>query len=143
MNAGQPADLRFEDIVEGAVFGQTYTITVEVFEAFIACSGDRSPIHVDDAFAHSSGFRARVAHGTILNAFVSHFVGMCVPGRRALLHSVDLRYVTPCAVGDTVRLSARVAQKSSSSRVFVLHLEFHDVPTSTLVARGRAQIGVL
>ena len=35
-------------------------------------------------------------HGTILNCFISHFVGMHFPGGRVLLHAVDTQFKSPC-----------------------------------------------
>ncbi len=136
------ADLTFEDLREGDAFEEPYSIEQGVYDAFVAASNDRSPLHVDDAYARKRGFEAKVMHGTLLNAFVSHFVGMRVPGRRALLLSVDLHYVKPSYMGDRLTLRARVAQKVEALRAVVLHVEIHNETRGVLVGRGRVQVAV-
>jgi acyl dehydratase len=139
----EAADLSFEELREGDTFEERYVIEPSVYEAFVAASGDRSPLHVDDGYARQRGFEGRVMHGTLLNGFVSHFVGMRVPGRRALLHSVDLRYLSPNFLRDELVMRAKIAQKIDSVRAIVLHVEFRNDTRGTLAARGRVQVGVL
>ena len=145
MNA---AELRLDDLHEHDVYTSEHAITAELVDAFAALFGDYSPLHVDDEFARARGFAGRVAHGTILNGFVSRLVGMVVPGRRALLMSVDLRYVQPIHLTDRVRLTATISQVNTEQRTIALALQFDRLgaadtnATTTTVARGRAMVRV-
>lgn len=132
----------FEDLPEGFEEHWDYAVSPAVYEAFLRASGDESPIHVDDEAARARGFPGRVMHGGLLHAFLSHFVGMRLPGARALLLSADLRYVAPCHLGDQVRLVGRVAQRVESQRVLVLHVRFDNLTQGRAVARGRVQVQV-
>lgn len=136
------ADLSYASIAEGAAHTRRYAITPAVYEGFLGAFEDRSPVHVDEAYARDRGFDGKVMHGAILNGFVSHFVGMCFPGRRALLLSVDLRYAAPCYLGDVVELQATVSQKVDAQQVIVLTLRIQNVTRGTSAARGRAQVSV-
>jgi 3-hydroxybutyryl-CoA dehydratase len=140
--ASAAAELTFDDVYEGDTFEQTYVIDSAVYEHFLAAFSDYSPVHVDQNYARAQGFTGRVMHGTILNGFVSHFVGMRVPGRRALLLSVDLQYTTPCYLGDQLTLRACLAQKVDALQAIVLHLQFHNDTQGITAARGRAQVQV-
>ena len=80
-------------------------------------------------------------HGSILNGFVSHFVGVHLPGRRALLHSVALEYRTPSFMGDRILLRARIKQKVESLRVVVLDCELRNLTHDRLSAKGKIQVG--
>jgi 3-hydroxybutyryl-CoA dehydratase len=142
VTADTAADLTFDSLHEGDTFEQSYVIDKEVYEHFLAAFHDRSPVHVDEAYAHTRGFAGRVMHGTILNGFVSQFVGMHVPGRPALLLSVDLQYTAPCYLGDRLTLRARLAQKVDTLQAIVLHLQFHNVTQNVIAARGRAQVQI-
>lgn len=136
------AELDFASLHEGDAFEHAYVIEPVVYEAFLTAFCDRSPLHVDDDYAKERGFERRVMHGSLLNGFVSHFVGMCVPGRRALLLSVDLQYANPSYLGDALTLHATVAQKVDAVRVVVLHVRFHNDTRGTTVAKGRVQLAV-
>jgi 3-hydroxybutyryl-CoA dehydratase len=136
------ADLRFEDIAEGSEVEHEYAIDSGLPDRFIELFHDASPIHVDDDFARRKGFPGRVAHGAILNGFVSHFVGMVLPGRRALLLSTDIRYLRPAYPGTRVRLRAKVTQRVESQRVIVLTCTFEETTRGELLARARVQVAV-
>jgi acyl dehydratase len=133
-------DVAYEAIDEGAVVSYDYAITEEVYTRFLAAFDDRSPVHVDDAYAAARGFESRVMHGAILNGFVSHFVGMRFPGRRSLLLSVDLRYGSPSHLGDELTLHAEVTQKVDAQRVVVLTLRFENRTRGSRAATGRVQV---
>jgi 3-hydroxybutyryl-CoA dehydratase len=137
-----PADVRFEDIAEGLESEHEYRVDASLTERFIEAFGDSSPIHVDDRYAKSRGFAGRVAHGAILNGFVSHFVGMVFPGRRALLLSVDMRYLRPTYLGTVVRLRSKVAQRVESQRALVLACTFEDAESRAILARARVQVTI-
>lgn len=138
------AELTLEDLHENDVYTSEHSVTAELVDAFAALFGDYSPLHVDDDFARARGFAGRVAHGTILNGFVSRMVGMVVPGRRALLMSVDLRYVQPIYLGDRVRLTATISQVHKEQRTIALAVQFDRVgaETAATVARGRVMVRV-
>lgn len=135
-------DLAYSEITEGLETSRAYVISSEVYEGFLGLFDDRSPIHVDATYARERGFSGPVMHGAILNGFVSHFVGMVLPGRRSLLLSVDLRYGAPSHLGDEMRLTARVTQKVDAQRVVVLTLAIDNVTRGTRAATGRAQVRV-
>ena len=73
----------------------TYKITSEVFYSFQRCSNDYNPLHTDESFAKRKGFAGCVMYGNILNAFISHFVGMLLPSREVMIQSQDISYRKP------------------------------------------------
>lgn len=143
MTPQDPArECEFSDIQEGSETTWDYTISQGIYDLFISAFGDRSPLHVDAVYARGAGFPDWVMHGTILNGFLSHFVGMVFPGRSAMLLSADLRYLQPCFLGDDLRLTATVAQKVESRGILVLHLRFTRKPDGTAIAAGKAHVMV-
>jgi acyl dehydratase len=133
----------FEEIQEGMAAEREYVIEPSVYDRYLDLFPDRSPVHVDEAYARANGFAGIVMHGAILNGFLSHFVGMHFPGRRSLELSVDIRYLRPSYVGDRVRLQARVSQKLESRRVVVMDLVYRNETQGTIVARGRVQVAIM
>jgi acyl dehydratase len=137
----EPANcLSFADLAEGMQVERSYTVTPLVYENFLRAFDDRSPIHVDADYAVLAGFDGPVMHGTILNGFVSHFVGMVFPGANSLLLSVNLRYASPTYLGDTLELRAKCAQKVDSQRVVVLHVTLFNQTRGRPAATGRVQV---
>ena len=136
------SNFSFAEIVEGMTVENDYSLTSSVYDAFLAAFDDRSPVHVDDNYAQASGFRERVMHGAILNGFLSHFIGMHFPGRRALWLSVDLRYLAPSYLGDELQVQAIVEQKVESQRVIVLKIIIRNKTQGAVAARGRTQVAL-
>lgn len=140
-----PSELRtvcYRDIEVGVKESRDYVITPQVYEHFLAAFHDFSPIHVDDEFARSRGFRERVMHGSLLNGFISHFVGIHFPGRFSLLLSADLRFLNPSFLGDVIHLEAVVSQKMDARQVIVLDVTLNNNTRNHLAARGRVQVMV-
>jgi acyl dehydratase len=139
----EPSQLiSYNNLTEGMTQERDYVITPAVYEHFLRAFDDHSPLHVDAAYARACGFDGPVMHGGILNGFVSHFVGMVWPGANSLLLSVELRFLHPAYLGDTLRLQARIAQKLDVQKVVVLHLTFLNQTRGDAAATGRAQVKV-
>ncbi|HEX7602529.1 MAG TPA: MaoC/PaaZ C-terminal domain-containing protein [Polyangiaceae bacterium] len=142
MNPSRPADHSLESLGEGTRAEHRYVITEACHRALTETFGDVSPVHVDDDFARRAGFEERVMHGAILNGFVSHFVGVVLPGIRSLLLSVDIRYLAPTHLGDEIRIEGKVVQRVESQRVVVLSLSVANVTRGRPAARARVQVRV-
>lgn len=96
----------YEDAVVGdECWTPSFTVTAEVVEAYARVSGDRNPLHVDEAYAAASHFGGRVAHGLLGLALTDGLKAQSDyrfhPGR-SLAWTVD--FVAPIMVGDTVRV---------------------------------------
>ena len=133
---------RLEEISEGMRQEREYMISQHVYEHFMASFDDRSPIHVDSRYARDCGFSSCVAHGGILNGFLSHFIGMYFPGSLSLLLTTDLRFGNPSYIGDHLKIEAIVKQTNENQRIVVLDLIFTNVTQGLQAARGRAQVMV-
>ena len=137
-----PRHHSYESISLGMQERRDYVISPHVYANFLDAFDDRSPIHVDEAYALGRGFSGRVMHGALLNGFLSHFVGMHFPGRPSLLLSVDLRFAEPSYLGDVICIEAIVTRKMDARRVIVIDATFRNVTRERIVARGRVQVMV-
>ena len=116
----KPRTYHYHDITVGMREARDYTITPEVYEHFLAAFHDYSPVHFDEAFAQSRGFRGKVMHGSLLNGFASHFIGMYFPGQLSLLLAADLRFSNPSYLGDAIRMEVEVTQKMDARKIVVI-----------------------
>jgi 3-hydroxybutyryl-CoA dehydratase len=135
--------IHYLDIHAGFETSHRYVVNESVYQSFLAAFGDYSPIHVDAQYATSKGFEDRVMHGTILNGFLSHFVGMIFPGRLSLLLSVDIRFAKPVFLNDELELSVKVLHKVDAAQVLELGFKFDNQTRHQLAARGTLQVKVL
>ena len=79
-------------------------------QAFAAVSGDRNPIHLDEAVAARSRFGRRIAHGGILFALISRVLGMELPGMGTVYLSQSCAFTKPVFLGDTVTLEVAITE---------------------------------
>ncbi len=58
-----------EDLSVGQSAEMVHVVTDGDLRAFAAVSGDDNPVHLDDAFAATTAFGGRVAHGMLGGAY--------------------------------------------------------------------------
>ena len=87
----------------------TKTFDEAEIEKFVELTGDRNPLHVDEAFAARTRFKRRIAQGILSASLISTCIGMHLPGTGAIYLDQTLRFVKPVYVGDTVTLTATVS----------------------------------
>ncbi len=97
------ATLAPETYTVGQTFLCKQTIDDKLVRAFAEVSGDRNPIHLDDAVAAKSRFGQRIAHGAILCALISKVLGMDMPGVGTVYLGQTCSFKLPVFLGDTVQ----------------------------------------
>lgn len=129
---------------QSAKIQHTYKVTADVYSSFQQCSNDFNPLHVDQAYAESKGFSGCVMYGNILNAFISHFVGMLLPSKEVMIQSQDISFHKPVYLNDEIMLEATVDTISEAVNIIVYKLKFRRLGEGKpeLVAKGHVQIGL-
>ncbi|MGE4132105.1 MAG: MaoC family dehydratase [Bdellovibrionales bacterium] len=123
----------------GDEFGRSVSISADLISEFAELSQDYNPIHTDDQFARSSGFRGRIAHGNLLGQMTSALVGMDLPTKNVVLLRQVLQFHQPMYVGDKITLRAKVIETSEAAKIVVLKLLFENQDAKK-VASGECQI---
>jgi 3-hydroxybutyryl-CoA dehydratase len=102
--------LYFEDLKVG--MRATYVKTVTEFDviAFAGLSGDKNPIHLDEAYARKTRFGGRIAHGMLSAALLSAVLGTRLPGPGAVYMSQTLFFRAPVRLGAEVTASVEIVE---------------------------------
>jgi 3-hydroxybutyryl-CoA dehydratase len=80
----------------------SHTVTVADIEGFAKVTGDVNPVHLDEAYAATTMFKGRIAHGMLSAGFISAVFGTKLPGPGAIYMSQTLTFRAPVKIGDTV-----------------------------------------
>ncbi|MBI3442687.1 MAG: MaoC family dehydratase [Candidatus Sungbacteria bacterium] len=112
-----PKDLLLKDISVGDTASFSRIFTRNDVLAFARLSGDQNPLHLDEAYARTTRFGRRLAHGMLVGSLCSTLVGMYLPGKRCLYLSQTLFFRKPVFIGDTVVVQGVVRAKSESTGV--------------------------
>ncbi|MEW5946141.1 MAG: MaoC family dehydratase [bacterium] len=114
--------MRFEDIKVGLEAEITRKISGRDVRAFADLTGDNNPLHMDDSFSAKTPFKKRVVHGMLSASYISALIGTKLPGPGGLWVSQTLNFLMPVRIGDTIKVLAKVKQKSEATRLLVLKI---------------------
>ena len=109
-----PRGRYFEEFNVGdKMTSQGRTITESDIVTFTGLSGDFNPIHIDAEFAKTAMFGERVAHGLLILSIASGLAWQLgfMAGTADAFLSLDCKFAGPTKIGDTIKVSAEVAQK--------------------------------
>ncbi len=107
----QPQGYAYEDLDIGMAHETVHTITEADIQAFADVSGDRNPLHMDEAYAATTQFGQRIAHGALTASYISGILGNNLPGPGAIFTDLNMRFRRPVFIGDVVTVRAEVSEK--------------------------------
>lgn len=81
---------------------RTLTLTAADVEAYARITGDRNPLHFDEAFASRTRFGRLVVQGGLTSGILNALVAEDLPGPGTVFMSQNLKFVAPVFVGDTI-----------------------------------------
>jgi acyl dehydratase len=115
----------------GASARRTRTVTGRDIELFTEISGDRNPIHYDEATAKASRFGGIVVQGGVTTGLLNALVAEQLPGPGSVFLEVAWRFLAPVRPGDVITADATV----TGARV--------DKPVTNLATRVTNQDGAV
>jgi 3-hydroxybutyryl-CoA dehydratase len=92
----------FEDLAVGMEASFAKTVTEADIITFANITGDKNPVHLDEAFAQKTMFKGRIAHGMLTATYISTVFGMELPGPGVIYVSQTLNFRAPVRIGDRV-----------------------------------------
>tara|TARA_B110000483_G_scaffold218646_1_gene272153 strand:+ start:136 stop:531 length:396 start_codon:yes stop_codon:yes gene_type:complete len=126
---------------EGDKFTHEFKITSEITDLFIKLSQDRNPLHIDDNFSISKGFKSKVVHGNIQNCFLSYFVGEIFPIKNVVILSQKIKFKNPVYENETLFFESKIVNFVESIKVYELKYKFSN--SYNTVSQGIIMIKVI
>jgi acyl dehydratase len=77
-------------------------IRPEYIELFSEISGDRNPVHYDQAVAAASPFGEIIVQGGVTSSILNAVVAEQLPGPGSVFLQLDLRFLAPVRPGDVI-----------------------------------------
>jgi 3-hydroxybutyryl-CoA dehydratase len=114
-------------------------ITDADIRAFAELSGDFNPVHLDDAFASTTRFGRRIAHGMLGASLISTVLGTKLPGQGAIYLSQTLQFLAPVFPGDTVTAKVTVTKIKEGKPILTLETVCENQRGETLI-KGEAVV---
>lgn len=105
------------DLALGQTATRSLTLTREHVESYAALTGDRNPLHFDEAYAAKTRFGRLVVHGGLTTGILNALVAQDMPGPGTVFMRMDLEFTRPAFIGDTITATATVVELHASKPV--------------------------
>ena len=83
-------------------------ITQERVNSYASASGDHNPIHLDAAYAATTQFGTRIAHGMLSLALVTEMLAINFPNTWYSGGNLKVRFSAPVISGETVKIYGEI-----------------------------------
>lgn len=124
--------------VGDAVF-MTKKIVDEDIRLFAKVSGDENPIHLDEAYAATTRFKHRIAHGHYVASMFSTLLGTQLPGQGSIYLSQSIKYMAPVYMNDDIKAEVKVVEINEERNRVTLETTAYN-QDGTVVVKGVAEI---
>ena len=112
--------LFLEDLSVGQSAELTMTVTEGGIQSFAEVTGDVNPVHLDEAYAATTPFKTRIAHGMLSAGYISAVIGTKLPGPGAIYVGQTLRFKRPVKIGDEVTARCTITEIDQEKARIVL-----------------------
>jgi len=96
--------------IVGQVARRTRNVTARDIELFTEISGDRNPLHYDEAAARATPFGGIVVQGGVTSAILNAVVAEELPGPGTVFMQVNWSFKAPVRPGDTITGEVKVTK---------------------------------
>ena len=94
----------------------TRTLTEADVALFIGTTWDVNPLHTDEVYCHATQFKHRIVPGLLTASLLTHMGGLWA----FLATEMDLHFLAPVYVGDSLTAQAEVAELDAKTGRVVL-----------------------
>ncbi|MBX7058686.1 MAG: MaoC family dehydratase [Leptospirales bacterium] len=125
------------NVGDSAFFAKT--ISESDIYLYAGISGDFNPVHVDEEYARTTPFGARVAHGGLTASLLAPVLGMRLPGLGTVALEVSQRFKRPVYPGDTITCRVEVIRKIARLQAVEMKVEWKN-QRGEVVASGACKV---
>ncbi len=125
------------DEIRSAAAGTVrFRVSQEMVESFAGLTGDRSALHVSEAFARRSAYRRPVVHGMLPVAFIALIDRFNLKGYRCLPVALSGHFSAPVYIGDELILSADLAESQQRKDATDFNYVVRQEASGAIATRG-------
>lgn len=116
---------------------RTLAVTADHVRQYAEMTGDRNPLHFDEAFARRTRFKGLVVQGGLTTGLLHALVAMDLPGPGSVFLSQNFKFTAPVYIGDTITAEAEVLSVHATKPVTQLRVTVKR-QTGDVVLEGEA-----
>jgi acyl dehydratase len=123
----------------GDVARRTRTVSQRDIELFTEITGDRNPLHYDQALAEASRFGSIIVQGGVTSGLLNALVAEDLPGPGSVFLQVDWRFLHPVRPGDDITAEVEVLEARDDKPITKLRTTISN-QDGTVVLDGTAVV---
>jgi acyl dehydratase len=123
----------------GQTARRTRTVRQRDIELFTEITGDRNPLHYDQAAAERSRFGGIIVQGGITSGLLNALVAEDLPGPGSVFLHVDWSFRAPVKPGDEITAEAELIEARSDKPIYTLRTTITN-QDGTVVLDGTALV---
>ena len=123
----------------GQTARRTRTIRKRDIELFTEITGDRNPLHYDEAAATASRFGGIIVQGGVTSGLLNALVAEDLPGPGSVFLHVDWNFRAPVRPGDEITAEAEVIEARADKPIYTLRTTITN-QDGTVVLEGTALV---
>lgn len=132
-------NIPFDEITIGLQRQYSKTLTERDLQLFAETSGDHNPVHLDSAYAATTAFGERIAHGMWSGALISAAIATTLPGPGTVYRSQTLKFSKPVKLDDTITITLTVIDKKDRVKLVTIECEGRN-QRDEIVVKGEAEV---
>jgi acyl dehydratase len=101
---------------------RSLTLTSDHVRKYSEITGDRNPLHYDEAFAAATKFGRLVVQGGLTTGLLHALVAQDMPGPGTVFLSQNWKFTAPVYIGDTITAEAEVLTVHATKPVSQLRI---------------------
>lgn len=107
----------FQDIIVGNKISYAKTITTTEIYLGAGLVGSLNPIHIDEEYCKKTRFQKRIAVGIQVSFLPVTVAQNFLVGLGTTLVSLDVKFVAPVYLGDTIQAEVEILKKDSQNKI--------------------------
>tara|TARA_B110000977_G_scaffold201659_1_gene297549 strand:+ start:597 stop:1013 length:417 start_codon:yes stop_codon:yes gene_type:complete len=103
-------EFKFADLKVDQIEGFDAFVSELMMKSYREISGDTNPLHSDINFAIQNNYKDKVVFGLLLSSFYSRLVGVYLPGKYALLNSINIDFLKTVYINDKLHVEGKIIE---------------------------------
>lgn len=122
------------------VYKHSFSFTQQDVEKFAEVTGDKNPIHLDNAYAAQTVFKKPIMHGFLGGAIFSKVFGTLFPGEGTIYLKQSMAFVKPMFVDTEYEAVFTVREIIKEKNRAIIDTVISEVSTGDATIKGEATV---
>jgi len=127
-------------IAQGQVYKHSFSFTQKDVENFAEVTGDKNPIHLDNAYAAQTVFKKPIMHGFLGASIFSKVFGTLFPGEGTIYLKQSMAFVKPMYVDTNYEAIFTVKEIIKEKNRAIIETTINETSTGDATIKGEATV---